>query len=222
MNSGQACIAGTRILVPAGRLAEFEQAIVQAMADYISGDPRDAQTTIGPMVSRKQWQRVQDYIRLGQQEGARLLIGGEGRPQGMEKGWCVKPTVFSDVHNQMRIAREEIFGPVLGIVRAADYDSALELVNSHEFGNGSAVFTSNGHTAREFVHDVQAGMVGVNVPVPVPMAFHSFGGWKRSVFGALNVHGPDGVRFYTRMKTATVRWPAGQQTVSEFSMPTLG
>ncbi|MVY05281.1 aldehyde dehydrogenase family protein, partial [Escherichia coli] len=130
--------------------------------------------------------------------------------------------LFDHVTPEMTIWREEIFGPVLGIVRAADYDSALELVNSHEFGNGSAVFTSNGHTAREFVHDVQAGMVGVNVPVPVPMAFHSFGGWKRSVFGALNVHGPDGVRFYTRMKTATVRWPAGQQTVSEFSMPTLG
>ncbi|HCI4632016.1 TPA: aldehyde dehydrogenase family protein, partial [Klebsiella quasipneumoniae subsp. similipneumoniae] len=142
--------------------------------------------------------------------------------QRLQAGYYVGGTLFDHVTPEMTIWREEIFGPVLGIVRAADYDSALELVNSHEFGNGSAVFTSNGHTAREFVHDVQAGMVGVNVPVPVPMAFHSFGGWKRSVFGALNVHGPDGVRFYTRMKTATVRWPAGQQTVSEFSMPTLG
>lgn len=111
---------------------------------------------------------------------------------------------------------------MLGIVRVPDYRTAIDTVNGHEFGNGSAIFTGSGHYARQFVQEVQAGMVGVNVPVPVPMAFHSFGGWKRSVFGALNVHGTDGVRFYTRMKTATARWPAGQQTVSEFSMPTLG
>ncbi|WP_153012294.1 aldehyde dehydrogenase family protein, partial [Type-E symbiont of Plautia stali] len=155
--------------------------------------------------------------------GAKLVVDGRGvRVAGHEEGYYVGGTLFDNVTPDMVIWREEIFGPVLSIMRSTDFDSALKLVNSHEFGNGSAIFTSNGHTAREFVQNVEAGMVGVNVPVPVPMAFHSFGGWKRSVFGALNVHGPDGVRFYTRMKTATVRWPSGQQTVSEFSMPTLG
>lgn len=178
---------------------------------------------MGPVVSSTHQKKVLGYIDKGVDEGATLVVDGRKfRLAGYAAGYYVGGTLFDHVTPEMTIWREEIFGPVLGIMRAADYESALKLVNSHEFGNGSVVFTSSGHIAREFVHDVQAGMVGVNVPVPVPMAFHSFGGWKRSVFGALNVHGPDGVRFYTRMKTATVRWPQGQQTVSEFSMPTLG
>jgi len=178
---------------------------------------------MGPVVSAAHQKKVLGYIDKGEQEGAKLVVDGRHvSVPGHEEGYYVGGTLFDNVTPEMVIWREEIFGPVLSIMRAADYDSALQLVNSHEFGNGSAIFTSNGHTAREFVQNVEAGMVGVNVPVPVPMAFHSFGGWKRSVFGALNVHGPDGVRFYTRMKTATVRWPSGQQTVSEFSMPTLG
>ncbi|WP_343465137.1 CoA-acylating methylmalonate-semialdehyde dehydrogenase [Pantoea sp.] len=178
---------------------------------------------MGPVVSAAHQKKVLGYIDKGEQEGAKLVVDGRGiSVAGHEEGYYVGGTLFDNVTPEMVIWREEIFGPVLSIMRAADYESALQLVNSHEFGNGSAIFTSNGHTARDFVHNVEAGMVGVNVPVPVPMAFHSFGGWKRSVFGALNVHGPDGVRFYTRMKTATVRWPSGQQTVSEFSMPTLG
>ncbi|WP_394515775.1 CoA-acylating methylmalonate-semialdehyde dehydrogenase [Pantoea sp. SGAir0430] len=178
---------------------------------------------MGPVVSAAHQKKVLGYIDKGEQEGATLVVDGRGvKVSGHEEGYYVGGTLFDNVTPEMVIWREEIFGPVLSIMRASDFDSALQLVNSHEFGNGSAIFTSNGHTAREFVHNVEAGMVGVNVPVPVPMAFHSFGGWKRSVFGALNVHGPDGVRFYTRMKTATVRWPSGQQTVSEFSMPTLG
>ncbi|WP_168386373.1 CoA-acylating methylmalonate-semialdehyde dehydrogenase [Erwinia amylovora] len=178
---------------------------------------------MGPVVSAAHQKRVLGYIAKGVSEGAKLVVDGRDiRVAGHPDGYYVGGTLFDKVTTDMTIWREEIFGPVLSIVRAADYQSALALVNSHEFGNGSAIFTSNGHTGRDFVREVQAGMVGVNVPVPVPMAFHSFGGWKRSVFGALNVHGPDGVRFYTRMKTATVRWPGGQQTVSEFSMPTLG
>lgn len=178
---------------------------------------------MGPVVSAAHQKKVLGYIDIGEQEGATLVVDGRHQKvTGYEDGYYVGGTLFDHVTPEMVIWREEIFGPVLSIMRAPDYDSALKLVNSHEFGNGSAIFTSNGHTAREFVQNVEAGMVGVNVPVPVPMAFHSFGGWKRSVFGALNVHGPDGVRFYTRMKTATVRWPSGQQTVSEFSMPTLG
>ncbi|WP_343551619.1 CoA-acylating methylmalonate-semialdehyde dehydrogenase [Pantoea sp.] len=178
---------------------------------------------MGPVVSAAHQKKVLGYIDKGEQEGAKLVVDGRGiQVPGHAEGYYVGGTLFDNVTSDMTIWREEIFGPVLSIMRSTDFDSALQLVNSHEFGNGSAIFTSNGHTAREFVQNVEAGMVGVNVPVPVPMAFHSFGGWKRSVFGALNVHGPDGVRFYTRMKTATVRWPSGQQTVSEFSMPTLG
>ena len=178
---------------------------------------------MGPVVSAAHQKKVLGYIDKGEQEGATLVVDGRDfQVTGFAGGYYVGGTLFDHVTPEMVIWREEIFGPVLSIMRAPDYASALKLVNSHEFGNGSAIFTSNGHTGRDFVREVQAGMVGVNVPVPVPMAFHSFGGWKRSVVGALNVHGPDGVRFYTRMKTATVRWPSGQQTVSEFSMPTLG
>lgn len=178
---------------------------------------------MGPVVSRAHQQKVCGYIDKGEAEGAQLLIDGRNYAvAGHPEGFYVGGTLFDHVTTDMVIYREEIFGPVLGIIRATDFDSALATVNGHEFGNGSAIFTTNGHYAREFVQRVEAGMVGVNIPVPVPVAFHSFGGWKRSIFGALNVHGPDGVRFYTRMKTVTTRWPEGQQTVSEFSMPTLG
>ncbi|SFN41767.1 malonate-semialdehyde dehydrogenase (acetylating) / methylmalonate-semialdehyde dehydrogenase [Izhakiella capsodis] len=183
----------------------------------------DAENEMGPVVSAAHQKKVLGYIDKGEQEGATLIIDGRNyKVAGYDNGYYVGGTLFDHVTPEMTIWREEIFGPVLSIMRAADYQSALQLVNSHEFGNGSAIFTSDGHTARSFVQDVEAGMVGVNIPVPVPMAFHSFGGWKRSVFGALNVHGPDGVRFYTRMKTATARWPAGEHIASEFSMPTLG
>ncbi|MBS0847823.1 CoA-acylating methylmalonate-semialdehyde dehydrogenase [Citrobacter sp. JGM124] len=178
---------------------------------------------MGPVISRAHQQKVCGYIDRGEEEGATLLIDGRNYSvAGHPEGFYVGGTLFDHVTTDMVIYREEIFGPVLGIVRSTDFESALATVNGHEFGNGSAIFTTNGHYAREFVQRVEAGMVGVNIPVPVPVAFHSFGGWKRSIFGALNVHGPDGVRFYTRMKTVTTRWPAGQQTVSEFSMPTLG
>ncbi|CNG73918.1 CoA-acylating methylmalonate-semialdehyde dehydrogenase [Yersinia frederiksenii] len=178
---------------------------------------------MGPLISAAHQKKVLGYIDQGIKEGATLITDGRHyNVTGYEQGYYVGGTLFDHVTPAMKIYQEEIFGPVLGIVRVPDYQTAIDTVNSHEFGNGSAIFTSSGHYVRQFVHEVQAGMVGVNVPVPVPMAFHSFGGWKRSVFGALNVHGTDGVRFYTRMKTTTARWPTGQQTVSEYSMPTLG
>lgn len=178
---------------------------------------------MGPVISKAHQTKVLGYIDHGVSEGAKLVIDGRNyKVDGHPEGFYVGGTLFDNVTPDMKIYREEIFGPVLGIVREKDFESALRTVNGHEFGNGSAIFTTNGHYAREFVQNVEAGMVGVNIPVPVPVAFHSFGGWKRSVFGALNVHGPDGVRFYTRMKTVTTRWPSGQQTVAEFSMPTLG
>lgn len=178
---------------------------------------------MGPVVSQAHQQKVIGYIDKGVAEGADLVVDGRHcQVADHPDGFYVGGTLFDNVTQDMIIYKEEIFGPVLGIVRAPDYDTAIGIVNSHEFGNGSAIFTNSGHYAREFVQSVEAGMVGVNIPVPVPVAFHSFGGWKRSVFGALNVHGPDGIRFFTRMKTVTTRWPNGQQTVSEFSMPTLG
>lgn len=179
---------------------------------------------MGPLISSAHRNKVLGYIDSGETQGARLRVDGRGfSVKGHEQGYFVGPTLFDNVTPEMTIYKEEIFGPVLSVVRVADYSSAVDLINRHEYGNGSAIFTRDGGCARRFCEEVQAGMVGVNVPIPVPMAFHSFGGWKRSIFGALNVHGNDGVRFYTRMKTITARWPEMQQeSGAAFSMPTLG
>ena len=141
---------------------------------------------------------------------------------GLEAGFFLAPCLFDEVTKDMRIYKEEIFGPVLSIVRAANFEEALQLVNDHEFGNGAAIFTRNGEAAREFTNRVQAGMVGINVAIPVPIAFHSFGGWKRSLFGDYSIYGMEGIRFYTRLKTTTSRWPASNKSAgSEFVMPTM-
>lgn len=174
---------------------------------------------MGPLVSEPHMNKVREYIQSGVDQGATLVVDGRDIDTGAP-GYFVGGTLFDDVKPDMTIYKEEIFGPVLSVVRAKDYQEALELINQHEFGNGTAIFTRDGDTARDFSEKVQIGMVGVNVPIPVPMAFHSFGGWKRSIFGPLNVHGNDGVRFYTRMKTITARWPKGQRE-SEFVMPTM-
>lgn len=174
---------------------------------------------MGPLVSEPHMNKVLEYIQTGVDQGATLVVDGRGIDTGAP-GYFVGGTLFDNVTADMTIYNEEIFGPVLSVVRAKDYQHALELINEHEFGNGTAIFTCDGDTARDFAEKVEIGMVGVNVPIPVPMAFHSFGGWKRSIFGPLNVHGNDGVRFYTRMKTVTARWPKGQRE-SEFVMPTM-
>jgi malonate-semialdehyde dehydrogenase (acetylating)/methylmalonate-semialdehyde dehydrogenase len=177
---------------------------------------------MGPLVTREHLDRVRSYVDVGVQEGAKLVVDGRAqRVAGRESGFFLGASLFDHVQPQMRVYREEIFGPVLVVLRVPDLDSALRLVNEHEFGNGTAIFTSDGDAARRFCHSVQVGMVGVNVPIPVPMAFHSFGGWKRSLFGDLHMHGPDGVRFYTRLKTVTSRWPTGIRGGSEFVMPTM-
>jgi malonate-semialdehyde dehydrogenase (acetylating)/methylmalonate-semialdehyde dehydrogenase len=188
---------------------------------------------LGPLVTAAHLDRVKSYIALGESEGAQLVVDGRdagraaalslgalsgGEPAGFFLGACL----FDHVRPAMRIYREEIFGPVLCIVRASDFATALTLVNEHEFGNGTSIFTRDGDTARAFAHQVQAGMVGINVPIPVPMAFHSFGGWKRSLFGDHAVHGMEGVRFYTRLKTVTARWPTGIRVGVDTTMPTLG
>lgn len=180
---------------------------------------------MGPVISAIHRDKICDYIGAGVEQGASLLVDGRDLVvEGHESGYFVGPTLFDNVLPEMTIYKEEIFGPVLAIVRVPDYQTGLELINHHEYGNGTAIFTRDGETARQFSEDVLAGMVGINVPIPVPMAFHSFGGWKRSVFGPLNVHGNDGVRFYTRMKTVTSRWPASvrlEQHTSSFTMPTM-
>jgi len=177
---------------------------------------------MGPLITREHVERVRGYVSLGVEEGAKLVLDGRGRKvAGHEQGYFLGPCLFDHVRPEMRIYREEIFGPVLCVVRVPDLAAALLLVNGHEFGNGTAIFTASGEAARAFTQGVQAGMVGVNVSILVPMAFHSFGGWKRSLFGPLHVHGPDGVRFYTRLKTVTSRWPTSQREGAQFVMPTM-
>ncbi|MGQ5289204.1 CoA-acylating methylmalonate-semialdehyde dehydrogenase [Pectobacterium actinidiae] len=180
---------------------------------------------MGPVISAPHRAKIADYIQSGVEQGATLRIDGRTLSvQGHPQGYFIGPTLFDNVTPEMKIYQEEIFGPVLSVVRVPDYLTAVTLINNHEYGNGTAIFTRDGETARQFCEEVQAGMVGVNVPIPVPMAFHSFGGWKRSIFGPLNVHGNDGVRFYTRMKTVTSRWPASvrlEHHTSSFVMPTL-
>ncbi|AXF66406.1 MULTISPECIES: aldehyde dehydrogenase family protein [Leclercia] len=181
MNSGQACVAGTRILVPQSRKTEFEQALAQAVAAVVSGDPRDAKTVVGPMVSEKQWQRVQGYIQKGLVEGARLLAGGVGRPEGTRDGWFVRPTLFTDVHNQMAIAREEIFGPVLCVIAYRDEAEAIAIANDTDYGLSALVLGGDSGRARRVAQQIQAGRVLVNTLTHEPKA--PFGGFKHSGVG---------------------------------------
>jgi malonate-semialdehyde dehydrogenase (acetylating)/methylmalonate-semialdehyde dehydrogenase len=223
-SAGERCMA-ISVAVPVGD--EVADALVERLAPRIGalqvGPGTDPAVEMGPLVTAQHRDKVADYIGLGVDEGAQLLVDGRGiKLQGYEQGYFLGGTLFDRVTPAMRIYREEIFGPVLAIVRATSFDNALELVNTHEFGNGAAIFTRDGDSARTFLAQVKAGMVGVNVPIPVPMAFHSFGGWKRSLFGDHHIHGPEGVRFYTRYKTGTLRWPNGIRAGAEFIMPTLG
>jgi malonate-semialdehyde dehydrogenase (acetylating) / methylmalonate-semialdehyde dehydrogenase len=173
-------------------------------------------------VTRQHLEKVRAYVDRGVAEGAKLVVDGRNlKLQGYENGFFLGGCLFDEVTPDMTIYKDEIFGPVLSVVRAPDFESALGLVNGHEFGNGTAIFTRDGDAAREFVSRCQIGMVGVNVPIPVPMAFHSFGGWKRSLFGDTYVHGMEGVRFYTHLKTVTARWPTGIRAGAEYVMPTL-
>lgn len=200
MNSGQACIAGTRILVPQSRLSEFEQAIALAVDEIQSGDPRDPATVIGPMVSRKQWERVQSYIRLGREEGAMLLTGGEGRPAGMTKGWCVKPTIFTRANNQMRIAREEIFGPVLVLIPYEDEAQAVAIANDTTYGLSALVLSGDRARGQRVARQIDAGRVLVNTLIHEPKA--PFGGLKQSGLG--REMGRWGMEAYLEPKTLLV------------------
>jgi malonate-semialdehyde dehydrogenase (acetylating)/methylmalonate-semialdehyde dehydrogenase len=186
------------------------------------GPGTDPEAEMGPLVTREHLNRVRSYVDLGVKEGADLVVDGRGiKLQGYENGFFLGGCLFDEVRPEMRIYKEEIFGPVLSVVRVPDFEQAVKLVDAHEYGNGTAIFTRDGDAAREFAQRIQIGMVGINVPIPVPMAFHSFGGWKRSLFGDTHMHGPEGVRFYTKMKAMTARWPTGVRAGAELVMPTM-
>lgn len=180
---------------------------------------------MGPVVTKQAQEKILGYIDSGEQDGAKIVVDGrtfKQDKQGYENGYFVGGTLIDNVTTDMKIWKEEIFGPVLSVVRRNSYDDAVALIDQCEYANGTAIFTRDGDTARAFAQDIEVGMVGINVPIPVPMAFHSFGGWKASIFGDHHMHGMEGVRFYTRIKTTTQRWPTGQRTDAEFTMPTLG
>jgi malonate-semialdehyde dehydrogenase (acetylating)/methylmalonate-semialdehyde dehydrogenase len=186
------------------------------------GPGTDPEAEMGPLVTKQHLDKVRGYIDAGVAEGAKLVVDGRGlKLQGYEDGNFIGGTLFDNVTTDMTIYREEIFGPVLAVARADSYATAAKWINEHEYGNGTAIFTRDGDAAREFAHQIKVGMVGINVPIPVPMAFHSFGGWKSSLFGDLHMHGTEGVRFYSRLKTITSRWPTGIRAGAEFTMPTM-
>ena len=188
------------------------------------GPAADKASEMGPVVTKAAQEKILGYITKGEEEGAKIVVDGRGftPPQGYENGYYVGPTLIDNVTPDMSIWRDEIFGPVLSVVRRNSYQDAVDLIHSHRYANGTAVFTRDGDVARSFAQDIEVGMVGINVPIPVPMAFHSFGGWKDSIFGDHAMHGMEGVRFYTRIKTTTMRWPTGMRADAQFSMPTLG
>jgi malonate-semialdehyde dehydrogenase (acetylating)/methylmalonate-semialdehyde dehydrogenase len=184
-------------------------------------DPMALDAEMGPIVTKQALERIEGYIEIGVKEGAKLVVDGRGlKVQGHEQGFFTGGTLLDHVTPAMRVYREEIFGPVLSCVRAKDFAEAVQLVNEHEFGNGVACYTGDGNVAREFARRVQIGMVGINVPIPVPMAWHGFGGWKKSLFGDMHAYGEEGVRFYTRQKSVMQRWPASTPKGAEFAMPT--
>ncbi|HPP83997.1 MAG TPA: aldehyde dehydrogenase family protein, partial [Rubrivivax sp.] len=219
--AGERCMA-ISVAVLVGDIGERIVPLLAERARSLKiADGMQPDAEMGPIVTREARDRSEGYIGIGVQEGAQLVVDGRGcAVPGLEGGFFTGGTLFDHVTPAMRIYREEIFGPVLACVRAKDFAAALELVNAHAYGNGVACFTGDGGVAREFARRVQAGMVGINVPIPVPMAWHGFGGWKRSLFGDLHAYGEEGVRFYTRQKSVMQRWPDSIGKGAEFVLPT--
>ena len=216
-SAGERCMAVSVAFAVGGVGDKLMDKLVPRVRALKIGPGSDPEAEMGPLVTRTHYERVRNYVDLGVEEGAKLVVDGRDlKLQGYENGFFLGGCIFDDVKPEMRIYQEEIFGPVLSVVRSDTFDDAVKLVNDHEYGNGVAIFTRDGDAAREFSNRVQIGMVGVNVPIPVPMAFHSFGGWKRSLFGDMAVYGTEGVRFYTRLKTVTSRWPAGIRSGAQF------
>jgi malonate-semialdehyde dehydrogenase (acetylating)/methylmalonate-semialdehyde dehydrogenase len=221
-SAGERCMA-VSVAVPVGKKTAdtLLEKLVPRVESLKIGPSTDAQADYGPMITRAHLEKVKGYVDLGVKEGAKLVVDGRGfKMQGYENGNFMGGCLFDHVTPQMRIYKEEIFGPVLVCVRVQDFAAAIDLVNSHEFGNGVACYTRDGHVAREFGRRIQVGMVGINVPIPVPMAWHGFGGWKKSLFGDMHAYGEEGVRFYTRQKSIMQRWPESTAKGAEFIMPT--
>jgi malonate-semialdehyde dehydrogenase (acetylating)/methylmalonate-semialdehyde dehydrogenase len=223
-SAGERCMA-ISVAVPVGQ--KTADILVDRLASRVRtlkiGPSTDPTADFGPVVTRQHLDKIKAYVDIGIKEGAELVVDGrELTLQGYENGFYMGGVLFDRVTPDMRIYKEEIFGPVLSVVRADDYEAALALPNDHEYGNGVAIFTRDGDTARDFAARVDVGMVGINVPIPVPLAYYTFGGWKRSSFGDLNQHGPDSVRFYTKTKTVTSRWPSGIRDGASFVIPTMG
>lgn len=229
-SAGERCMA-ISVAVPVGEETanRLRARLVERVNQLRVGHSLDPKADYGPLVTAAALARVKDYIGQGVEAGAEIVVDGRGRASddltfgdaSLEGGYFIGPTLFDHVTPDMTIYTDEIFGPVLCIVRADTYEEALALPSEHEYGNGVAIFTRDGDTARDFVSRVQVGMVGVNVPIPVPVAYHTFGGWKRSGFGDLNQHGPASIIFYTKVKTVTQRWPSGIKDGAEFSIPTM-
>ncbi len=220
-SAGERCMA-VSVAVAVGEIADKMIENISNKAESLKVAPwTDSSAQMGPVISKEHKEKIENYIDLGVKEGAKLVLDGRNlKIQGYENGYFVGPTLFDKVTKGMKIYKEEIFGPVLSVVRANNYDEALKLVNDHAFGNGTSIYTSDGELSRHFTTNCKIGMVGVNVPIPVPMAFHSFGGWKQSLFGDHSMHGVEGVRFFTKLKTVTSRWPKSIAKGPEFKMPT--
>ena len=221
-SAGERCMAQSVAVAVGGIGDKLVNALAKKVETLKVGPGMDKQSEMGPLVTKEHLEKVKGYVDLGVKEGAKLVVDGRDfKIQGYENGYYIGGCLFDNVTKDMRIYKEEIFGPVLSVVRAKDFNEALNLVNKHEFGNGVSIFTRDGDSGRTFSNKAKIGMVGVNIPIPVPMAFHSFGGWKRSLFGDQHMHGPEGVRFYTKLKTITSRWPSGLRSDPEFTMPTM-
>ncbi|HEX4041521.1 MAG TPA: CoA-acylating methylmalonate-semialdehyde dehydrogenase [Xanthobacteraceae bacterium] len=222
-SAGERCMA-VSVAVPVGQKTAdtLLKKLIPRVENLKIGPASDPQVDYGPMVTRELLNKVRGYIDIGIKEGAKLVVDGRGfKLQGYENGNFIGGCLFDDVTPDMKIYKEEIFGPVLSVVRAKDYEEAVRLPSEHDYGNGVAIFTRDGDTARDFTNRVQVGMVGVNFAIPVPLSYYTFGGWKRSGFGDLNQHGPDSIRFYTKTKTVTARWPSGTKEGAEFVIPTM-
>ncbi|MCK0206567.1 CoA-acylating methylmalonate-semialdehyde dehydrogenase [Starkeya koreensis] len=222
-SAGERCMAVSVAVAVGGVGDALLEKLVPKVQALKVGPGLDRDSEMGPLVTKEHLAKVRGYIDDGVAAGAKLVVDGRDlKLQGYENGYFLGGTLFDEVTPQMKIYKEEIFGPVLSVVRVPRYDDALKLVNDHEYGNGAAIFTRDGDAARAFDRDAKAGMIGINVPIPVPVAFHSFGGWKRSIFGDRNVYGMEGVGFYTKLKTTTARWPTGIREGAQFVMPTSG
>lgn len=223
-SSGERCMALSVAVAIGDEVADVViDKLTQEMKKLKFGNYADASNDFGPLITQAHKDKVQAYIQSAEQQGAKIVVDGRDvKPAGYEKGFFVGPTLIDQVTPNMTSYQQEIFGPVLQVMRVNTMQEAMQLINDHEYGNGTCIYTRDGEAARYFSSHIQVGMVGINVPLPVPVAYHSFGGWKRSLFGDLHAYGPDGVRFYTRRKTITQRWPSAQvREAKQFSMPTL-